>query len=81
GLQCFCGVNGDDFDRLGDSKECTVDCAGDDNETCGGLNAIGVYHGASAPTGPSYLGCYTDEASNRIFTSLIATDTAAMTIE
>ncbi|CAM9785404.1 unnamed protein product [Sphacelaria rigidula] len=79
--QCFCGVNGDNFDRLGESSACTMNCAGDDSKICGGRSAISVYYGDSMPTTPTYLGCYEDESNSRIFTERIAVDAAAMTTE
>ncbi|CAM9345187.1 unnamed protein product, partial [Sphacelaria rigidula] len=41
-MQCFCGVEGDTPDALGEAT-CDMDCAGDSSETCGGSNAISVY--------------------------------------
>src|ERR1700733_10297456 len=38
--QCFCG---DSFGRLGPSAACTSKCAGNANETCGGVWANSVY--------------------------------------
>lgn len=48
-LQCFCGVEGDDFAELGESFDCTFRCSGDERQTCGGPYAISVYKPAPAP--------------------------------
>ncbi|CAM9586716.1 unnamed protein product, partial [Sphacelaria rigidula] len=75
--QCFCGVNGNSFDRLGESTACTMPCSGDSSETCGGRNAISVYYSDSNSN--TYLGCYADEKDNRIMEQVL-TDTEGMTI-
>ena len=38
--ECFCG---DNYDSFGESTECTMKCAGDADEICGGAYALSVY--------------------------------------
>ncbi|CAM9501272.1 unnamed protein product, partial [Sphacelaria rigidula] len=40
--QCFCGVDGDDPEALGNAN-CGVECSGNSSEICGGVNSISVY--------------------------------------
>lgn len=42
GKQCFCG--GEDTNHLlhGESEDCDMPCTGDENETCGGFDAMEV---------------------------------------
>ncbi|CAM9947269.1 unnamed protein product, partial [Sphacelaria rigidula] len=62
--ECFCGVEGDDFERLGASDNCNMECTGDDSEICGGRSAMSVYYGDDTPPPTStYKGCYTDTSS------------------
>lgn len=57
------------------ASNCDFDCAGDSSETCGGYDAISIYTygGGSSSTG-TYVGCYTDSASNRVMTSMTMSD-------
>lgn len=94
GSQCFCGVDGNDFTRLGESGECLTPCTGDDSETCGGSNAMNVYYGGSTPgttpaptptpspvTGAySYLRCFEDSRFNRVLTAASYKGQIALTI-
>lgn len=82
-LKCFCGVDGDKFDRHGESTDCTVACAGDDREICGGRFAISVYYGDSrrdaASDTPTYLGCYEDSKMDRVMVDRVIVDAQSMT--
>lgn len=62
-MQCFCGVEGDMPEEISDS--CNIPCGGDENEICGGINAISVYKPIVASGGG--LGCYADMIADRIF--------------
>ncbi|CBJ25804.1 conserved unknown protein [Ectocarpus siliculosus] len=79
GQECWCGVAGTDYDRLGslDMSECAYPCTGDASSTCGGYLAFQAFELGSQnqpttapPTG--YLGCYADDRS-RIFSALHVT--------
>lgn len=61
--QCYCGVDSDDPDELGEAT-CNSPCAGDASQTCGGRNAISVYQYIVLE--PEFLGCWTDSPRNRI---------------
>lgn len=52
GAQCFCGVEGDELTRLGESSSCTTPCTDKDRETCGRRNTINVYY-AVTTCGPT----------------------------
>ena len=41
--ECFCGTEGADYGRLGESKACDYVCGGDDGEICGGHWAVSIY--------------------------------------
>ncbi|CAM9976052.1 unnamed protein product, partial [Laminaria digitata] len=75
-LQCFCGEESDDPSRLGESR-CTMACAGDDTQTCGGRNAISVY---DCKTDREFLGCWRDSKSARIM-DVVESNAASMTNE
>lgn len=83
--QCFCGTDSDDFDRRGASTACTMACAGDDSETCGGNNAISVYYGDSVPDSTSatftYLGCFADSVAARVLSVSAMKNDADLTID
>ena len=85
GHQCWCGAEGADYDVNGASDACTMSCAGDPDEFCGGFYAMSVYQNDvdDGDDGeidePSYLGCYSDPADNRVFVQDISSD--AMTAE
>ncbi|CAM9751708.1 unnamed protein product, partial [Sphacelaria rigidula] len=83
GRECFCGEDGDNFDRYGQSSSCTMNCTGDDEQICGGSNAISVYYGGPTPEPPpapptpapvpytgeyAYLGCFADSSTARALT-------------
>ncbi|CAM9570432.1 unnamed protein product, partial [Sphacelaria rigidula] len=63
--QCFCSAEGDDPFELGESTDCTFDCAGDDSQTCGGRNAMNIYEFDSEY---EFLGCFADSSSARVLT-------------
>lgn len=52
----------------GESDSCTVDCAGDASQTCGGPFAISIYEHEYESVAPplGYLGCWEDSGSDRI---------------
>ncbi|CAN0092627.1 unnamed protein product, partial [Sphacelaria rigidula] len=85
GEECFCGTDSDDFDRRGASTACTMACAGDDSETCGGNNAISVYYGDSVPDSTSatftYLGCFADSVAARVLSVSAMKNDADLTID
>ncbi|CAB1106277.1 unnamed protein product [Ectocarpus sp. CCAP 1310/34] len=84
GEECWCGNSG--YDTLGESTDCSFGCSGDAGETCGGFNAMSVYSTGSdpvetptpvaviEPTDPTYLGCYVDSQTDRIFPVTTASD-------
>ncbi|CAM9509059.1 unnamed protein product [Ectocarpus sp. 4 AP-2014] len=97
GEECFCG-NNSDYDTLGESTLCTMECSGDASEICGGFNAMSIYSTGSdpvetptpvdvietptpvdvvEPTDPTYLGCYGDSQTARVFS--VSTDSGSMT--
>ena len=57
-------MESDDPARLGVSR-CTIPCAGDASQTCGGVDAISVYEYVTV-TPPEFLGCWTDTRNGRI---------------
>ncbi|CAM9715355.1 unnamed protein product [Ectocarpus sp. 12 AP-2014] len=87
--ECWCGAEGAEYDANGEG-DCTMRCTGDTAEICGGYNAMSVYE-INSDDGetddvdggeiddPSYLGCYSDPADNRVFVQDISS--AAMTAE
>ncbi|CAM9126243.1 unnamed protein product, partial [Ectocarpus sp. 4 AP-2014] len=87
--ECWCGAEGADYDANGEG-DCTMRCTGDTDQICGGYNAMSVYE-INSDDGetddvdggeiddPSYLGCYSDPADNRVFVQDISF--AAMTAE
>lgn len=64
-LQCWCGD--DNYDLYGQSNRCTMACAGDSDELCGGSYAMSVYENEK-PVPPGYVGCFTDKSPGRIMT-------------
>ena len=64
--QCWCGGESTDYTTHGDSDACTVACAGDASQTCGGSYAINVFEHDTAAPPPGYLGCWKDSAGDRI---------------
>ena len=67
GQECFCGLETDTFNVT--STACTKTCKGDDDQICGGNNAISIYEGTGEfpPVPEGYLGCYKDMQDDRIF--------------
>lgn len=64
--QCYCGVAADDPARLGDAR-CSIPCAGDATQVCGGFNAISVYEFVdTVDIEPENLGCWRDTRNDRI---------------
>jgi len=59
GTECFCGYS---YGSYGPSTSCTVKCAGNPSETCGGVNANSVYRVQLdvVPLSITYEGCYGD---------------------
>ncbi|XP_030839558.1 putative fungistatic metabolite [Strongylocentrotus purpuratus] len=45
--ECYCGVAGTNYDRLGvpEDGDCDFPCAGDNTNICGGINKISIYNG------------------------------------
>ena len=45
--ECFCGVAGTDYSRLGvlEDSECNVPCAGNNTTICGGIGKISIHNG------------------------------------
>ena len=45
GDQCFCGIEGTNYARLGrrEDSDCNIPCVGDISQTCGGDSAIAIY--------------------------------------
>ncbi|CAM9879724.1 unnamed protein product, partial [Ectocarpus fasciculatus] len=76
--ECWCGAEGADYDAHGASDACTTACAGDADEICGGFYAMSVYENDVVDGGeivdPSYLGCFSDPADNRVFVQDISLD-------
>ncbi|CAN0266624.1 unnamed protein product, partial [Ectocarpus sp. 12 AP-2014] len=79
--ECWCGPAGTDYEKHGESTECTYECPGSPNETCGGFNAASVYaYSTVEPTTTlSYVGCFQDD-QDRIM-ELALTDSSSMTTE
>ena len=67
GQECYCGLATDTFNVM--SMACTKTCKGDDDQICGGNNAISIYEGTGElpPVPEGYLGCYGDMQDDRIF--------------
>lgn len=67
--ECFCSKPGDEPTELGPAS-CTMACAGDPFDTCGGSLAMSLYEFESGAggggTGGGYLGCYVDKGGDRI---------------
>ncbi|CAM9302811.1 unnamed protein product [Sphacelaria rigidula] len=62
-VECFCGVEGDNPEVISDG--CDFACGGDDDEICGGRDAISIYKPNVVSGGG--LGCYADTAADRVF--------------
>ena len=68
-------MESDDPARLGNSR-CSIPCAGDASQTCGGNNAITVYEFEdTVVTEPEFLGCWTDARDARIM-DVVETDSS-----
>ncbi|CAM9730307.1 unnamed protein product, partial [Ectocarpus sp. 13 AM-2016] len=76
GAECWCG-NNDAYDENG-AAVCDMECAGDAGDICGGFFAMSVRERCySSPTDPTYLGCFVDSQTDRIFP--VSTDSGSMT--
>ncbi|KKA29005.1 hypothetical protein TD95_004681 [Thielaviopsis punctulata] len=85
GNECWCGNNKPDL--LADATDCSMVCAGDDEQLCGGPDRLTVYgpQAIKQDTLPSiagyaYQGCYSDSATARVLTGSFYYD-EAMTLE
>lgn len=65
--QCWCGNAQDVPDVHGSATSCNMPCSGDNDQICGGRNALNAYRytAESVPT-TGYVGCYKDSKDNRI---------------
>ncbi|CAN0432766.1 unnamed protein product, partial [Ectocarpus fasciculatus] len=81
GRECWCGPDGTDYEKHGESTGCTYECPGNPDETCGGFYAASVYaYSTVEPTTTfSYVGCFQDD-QDRIM-ELALTDSSSMTTE
>ncbi|CAN0400855.1 unnamed protein product [Pylaiella littoralis] len=63
--ECFCT---DDVEDLTDSSACTMPCANNPDEICGGPEALSVYEIDAEPIAADYvsIGCRTDVGDDRI---------------
>lgn len=82
GRECWCG-NSPPQTPAPDS-DCSMPCAGDNNQLCGAGNRINVW-GSPLPSPPTvgsynYVGCFTDDNNQRSLTGLVTYD-PQMTLE
>ncbi|KAI0010109.1 WSC domain-containing protein [Xylariaceae sp. FL0662B] len=85
GNECFCGASLAPS-AASDSAGCTMPCAGNQTQACGGPSLLSVYRNASVAvpaafgasigvTGFAYAGCF-DEAGGRVLETIVVRDDA-----
>ncbi|CAN0495812.1 unnamed protein product, partial [Laminaria digitata] len=68
--RCWCGLEGEDYSKFGNSADCTMPCSGDATVTCGGYNAFEIFELEVVPQPPQpegHIGCYNDDKEDRLF--------------
>lgn len=77
GRECYCGRSLAASATVATSSDCSMACAGDKNDICGGSSRINIYHNKSdtasntppatnaGPPGWGFLGCYVDSQAAR----------------
>lgn len=66
--QCWCGDAYTDYDKHGRSDRCNYRCSGDDDQRCGGHDAMNVYAYPDKDVADhaARVGCYKDVGDDRI---------------
>lgn len=64
--RCWCSERESNYSKHGASTACTHECPGDSSEYCGGYYAMTVSKTSQYETPAGYLGCFQDDADNRV---------------